>query len=143
MNYDEFTGTVQNRLELPGTGEAVRAIRATLTTLGERIQEGEATDLAGALPMEIDYYLTGAVADHGQHFDWDEFLDRVADREAQTAPDDRAGVAHHARSVLTVVAEATQEGQLDDLRDQLPADEGWDDLLELVDQPQAAGDGSD
>jgi len=38
MNFEEFTGQVQNRLELPGTGEAVRAVRATLTTLGERIQ---------------------------------------------------------------------------------------------------------
>ncbi|RDZ88954.1 DUF2267 domain-containing protein, partial [Haloferax sp. Atlit-6N] len=26
MNFDEFTGEVQHRLELPGTGEAVRAI---------------------------------------------------------------------------------------------------------------------
>lgn len=69
MNFDQFTGQVQNRLELPGTGEAVRAIRATLMTLGERIQEGEAKDLAGPLPMEIDYYLTGAVTEHGQRFD--------------------------------------------------------------------------
>ncbi|WP_436929458.1 DUF2267 domain-containing protein [Halosimplex halobium] len=133
MNFDEFTGAVQHRLELPGTGEAVRATRATLTTLGERIQEGEATDLAGPLPMEVDFYLTGAVAEHGQHFDWDEFLDRVADREGQTAPDDRADVAHHARTVVAVVAEAVPEGQLDQLRDQLPADEGWADLFELVD----------
>ena len=37
MNFDEFTGEVQHRLELPGAGEAVRAIRATLMTLGQRI----------------------------------------------------------------------------------------------------------
>lgn len=37
MNFDEFTGQVQHRLELPGTGETVRAIRATLMTLGKRI----------------------------------------------------------------------------------------------------------
>ncbi|WP_415380350.1 DUF2267 domain-containing protein [Halosimplex sp. TS25] len=143
MNFDEFTGTVQNRLELPATGETVRAIRATLSTLGERIQEGEANDLAGSLPMEIDYYLTGAVAEHGQHFEWDEFLDRVAEREGQTAPDDRADVAYHARTIVAVVGEATPEGQIDQIRDQLPADEGWDELFELIDRPQAAGDGSE
>ncbi|WP_436926902.1 DUF2267 domain-containing protein [Halosimplex amylolyticum] len=143
MNFDKFTGTVQNRLQLPGTGQAVRATRATLTTLGERIQEGEANDLAGPLPMEIDHYLTGAVAEHGQHFEWGEFLDRVAEREGQVAPDDRADVAHHARTVVAVVAEATPEGQLDQIRDQLPADEGWDSLFELLDQSQTAGDNSD
>nr|WP_312621148.1 DUF2267 domain-containing protein [Haloarcula sp. 1CSR25-25] len=37
MNFDEFTGEVQHRLELPGAGEAVRPIRATLMTLGQRI----------------------------------------------------------------------------------------------------------
>ncbi|QLH77141.1 DUF2267 domain-containing protein [Halosimplex rubrum] len=132
MNFDEFTGTVQHRLELPGTGEAVRATRATLTTLGERIQAGEATDLAGPLPMEVDFYLTGAVAEHGQRFDWNEFLDRVAEREGQTAPDDRADVAHHARTVVAVAAEAIPAGQLDQVRDQLPADEGWGNLFELV-----------
>ena len=133
MNFDEFTGTVQHRLELPGTGEAVRATRATLTTLGERIQKGEATDLAGPLPMEVDFYLTGAVAEHGQRFDWNEFLDRAADREGQRAPNDRAEVAHHARTVVAVVAEATPASEFEQVRAQLPADEGWDGLFELVD----------
>ncbi|WP_455429877.1 DUF2267 domain-containing protein [Natronococcus zhouii] len=32
-------------------GAAVRATRAVLTTLGERVQEGEASNLAGPLPM--------------------------------------------------------------------------------------------
>jgi hypothetical protein len=103
------------------------------TVDGERIQAGEATDLAGALPMEVDYYLTGAVAEHGQRFDWNDFLDRVAEREGQTAPDDRADVAHHARTVVAVVAEATPDGQVDPLRDQLPDGEGSADLSELVD----------
>jgi len=48
MNFDEFTGQVQHRLELAETGEAVRAIRATLSTLGERIPEGNAEDLAAS-----------------------------------------------------------------------------------------------
>jgi hypothetical protein len=44
MNFDGFTGEIQHRLEFPGAGETVRAIRATLMTLGRRIPEGNAED---------------------------------------------------------------------------------------------------
>ncbi|WP_254546533.1 DUF2267 domain-containing protein [Halomarina pelagica] len=129
MNFDEFTGQVQNRLELPGTGESVRAIRATLTTLGERLQAGEAEDLAGPLPMEIDRYLLEA--ESGQRFDYDEFVDRVWERENMTDPNDRADAAYHAQAILDVVSEAVPPGELEQVRDQLPED--FDDLFELVD----------
>jgi len=66
MNYKKFIGQVQHRLEYGQFGHAVRTTQAVLTTLGERIQEGEATDLASPLPMEIDRYLTEA--EHGQRF---------------------------------------------------------------------------
>ena len=135
MNFDQFTGQVQNRLELPGTGETVRAIRATLMTLGERIQEGEARDLAGPLPMEIDWYLTEAVTEHGQRFDWNEFVGRVAEREGLTDQDDRADAAYHARVVVAVVADLVSGTELQQVRDQLPGDEDYDELFELVDQP--------
>ena len=130
MNFDEFTGQVQHRLELPGTGEAVRAIRATLTTLGERLQAGEATDLAASLPMEVDYYLTDAVTEHGQRFDWSEFVERVREREGI---EDGAAAAYHARVVVDVAADVVAPAELRQVRDQLPADEGWDGLFELVD----------
>jgi uncharacterized protein (DUF2267 family) len=130
MNFDEFTGQVQHRLELPGTGEAVRAIRATLTTLGERIQAGEARDLAASLPMEVDYYLTDAVAEHGQRFDWSTFVERVREREGI---EDGAAAAYHARVVLDVAAEVVAPAEIQQVRDQLPADEGWKSLFELVD----------
>lgn len=133
MNFDRFTGQVQNRIELPGTGEALRAIRATLTTLGERLQAGEADDLAASLPMEIDFYLTGAVEEHGQHFDWDEFLDRVAEREGTAGPIDRADAAYHARVVVALVAEVVTPSEIRQVRAQLPADEDWDQLFQLVD----------
>lgn len=136
MNFDEFTGEVQNRLELPGTGETVRAIRATLTTLSERLEAGEAQDLASALPMEIDRYLLEA--DSGQRFDWDEFVDRVWEREEMEDPSDRADAAYHARAILAVVAEAVPTGELEDVRAQLPADEDWDELFELIDQESPA-----
>jgi uncharacterized protein (DUF2267 family) len=129
MDFDEFTGTVQNRLELPGTGETVRASRATLLTLGQRLPEGNAADLAASLPMEIKWYMTGAVHDHGQRFDWSEFVDRVAAIE-QTDP---AEAAYHARVIVDLVHTLVPESDFQQLRDSLPEDDDWGNLFEVVD----------
>lgn len=130
MNFDEFTGQLQHRLELADTGESVRAIRATLTTLGQRLQAGQATDLAGALPMEIDWYLTGAVDEHGQRFDWDAFVTRVADIEGTDPPE----AAYHAQVVMDLVGEAVPDSELEHVRDQLPeGEEDWGELFALID----------
>jgi uncharacterized protein (DUF2267 family) len=129
MDFDEFTGTVQNRLELPGTGEAVRASRATLLTLGQRLPEGNAADLAASLPMEIKWYMTGAVHDHGQRFDWSEFVDRVAAIE-QTDP---AEAAYHARVIVDLVHTLVPESDFQQLCDSLPEDDDWGKLFEVVD----------
>ena len=132
MNFDEFTGQIQHRLELPGTGETVRAIRATLMTLGQRIPAGAAKDLAGSLPMEIRWYLTGAVSDHGQRFDWNEFVSRVSDIE-QTDP---SAAAYHARVIIDLVETQVPPSDFEQLRNQLPEDqhdENWGKLFEVVD----------
>ena len=125
MKYNEFTGQVQHRLELAEVGQAVRATRAVLTTLGERLHEGEANDLASPLPMEIDRYLTDAA--HGQRFDYPEFLDRVADREGV----DRSDANYHAQQVLTVLADVVPPGNLEKVRNGLPED--YEKLFSMVD----------
>ena len=132
MNFDEFTGQAQHRLGMPGTGETVRAIRATLVTLGERIPEGNAEDLAASLPIEIKWYLTGAVHEHGQRFDWSEFVERVSEIEGA----DPADAAYHARVVIDLVHAQVPESDFQQLRDMLPeseTDENWGMLFELVD----------
>ena len=126
MNYNEFIGQVQSRLELPGPGQAVRATRAVLTTLGERLHEGEATDLASPLPMEIDRYLTAA--DSGQRFDYDEFLERVSERGHVDRPD----ANYQAQQVVAVVAEVVPPGNIEKARNQLPDD--FDRLFALIDE---------
>lgn len=132
MNFKAFTGEVQHRLELSEQGEAVRASRAVLTSLGERLQEGEARDLAGPLPMEIDWYLEHA--NSGQHFDFDEFVTRVCEREGKDAgyDDNRSDAAYHGRAIVALVAEMVSESEMNQVRDQLPADEGWEELFTLV-----------
>lgn len=124
MKFTEFTGEVQHRLELGGQGEAVRATRAVLTTLGERLPEGHATNLAAPLPTEVDYYLL--VADHGQRFAYDEFVARVAER-AEVGEGD---AAFYGQAVVALVADVLPAGELDDLRDALPSD--YTALFELV-----------
>jgi uncharacterized protein (DUF2267 family) len=132
MDFDEFTGEIQHRLELPGTGEAVRTIRATLLTLGQRLPEGNAEDLAASLPMEIKWYMTGAVEEHGQRFDWSEFVDRVAEIEGS----DPSDAAHHARVIVDLVHSEVPASDFQQLRDSLPESEGeenWRKLFEVVD----------
>lgn len=132
MDFDEFTGTVQHRLELPGTGETVRTIRATLQALGERLPAGHAEDLAASLPMEIRWYMTGAVDEHGQRFDWSEFVDRVSEVEGAEHTD----AAYHARVIVDLIETQVPASDFRQLRDALPegaSDEGWGSLFEVVD----------
>ncbi|MFD1566921.1 DUF2267 domain-containing protein [Halolamina litorea] len=118
MQFHEFTGEVQHRIEGATQGEAVRATRATLSALGERIAADEAADLAAVLPMEVDWYLT--YPDHRNRFDYDAFLERVAERTDSTTADAEAT----AQAVLGVVAENAPAGELDDVRAELTADYG-------------------
>lgn len=134
MNFDEFTGQIQHRLELSDTGRTVRAIRATLMTLGQRIPEGNAADLAANLPMEIGWYMTGAVHEHGQRFDWSEFVTRVSEIEGKRV--DPAEAAYHARVIIDLVHSEVPPSDFRQLRDQLPEnedDENWRKLFEVVD----------
>ncbi|MDG5776559.1 DUF2267 domain-containing protein [Haloarculaceae archaeon H-GB2-1] len=132
MNFDEFTGEVQHRLELPETGETVRAIRATLMSLGRRIPAENAEDLAASLPMEIKWYMTGAVHEHGQRFDWTEFLANVSDIEGVEPQD----AAYHAQVIVDLVRTLVPDSDFQQLRDQLPEsedDENWRKLFAVVD----------
>lgn len=124
MKHDEFVGRVQHRAELPTRGRAIRVTRAVLTTLGERLQPGEASDLAAELPLEIDWFIHDA--DSGQIFDYQHFIQRVAER----ANAEYADANYYAQVVVDVVSETTSENELDDVKDQLPED--YDDLFELI-----------
>ncbi|UJS17306.1 MAG: DUF2267 domain-containing protein [Candidatus Jettenia sp.] len=124
MNYDEFTGQVQSRARLASTDEAIRAIRATLETLGERLFGNEADDLASQLPTELKPYLLQAKSKEG--FDLNEFFRRVCQKEGGgiELPD----AVYHARAVVSVLCDAVSPGELNDILAQLPPD--YDDLFE-------------
>ena len=133
MDFDEFTGEIQHRLEFSDTGRRLRTVRATLMTLGERIPEGNAEDFAASLPIEIKWYMTGAVHEHGQRFDWSEFVERVS----EITKTDPADAAYHARIVVDFVRTQVPESDFRQLRDQLPEspdEENWGKLFEIVDE---------
>jgi uncharacterized protein (DUF2267 family) len=122
MQHDEFIGQVENRAQLPSRGDTERAVRATLETLGERIPEGPADNLAAQLPHEIGEHLRRTVVyggpGTGERFDRAEFIRRVAERAGLAEP--RA--AYVAQVVLEVVDEATSGRLLTKVDQSLPQD---------------------
>jgi uncharacterized protein (DUF2267 family) len=107
MRHDRFLGKVQAAAHLADRGQAERATRATLETLGERIPDGLAEHLAAQLPHEIGEHLRRrevlAGAGMGERFGRDEFVSRVAARAGVNEP--RAAMMCHA--VAQVVNEAS------------------------------------
>lgn len=117
MEHDAFIGHVVDRAQLSSRGDALTATRATLETLAERIPQGEATDLASQLPKEIGMFLQQDV-DKTERFDSDTFIERVAKRANIDVP----AATFQVRAVFDVMADATSEGQLEDVRQALPED---------------------
>jgi uncharacterized protein (DUF2267 family) len=115
MDYDRFVGLVQSRAHLASGGDAVAAIRATLTTLAERIDPHEGHHLAAQLPREIGLFLEGNMSETGERFSFGEFCKRVSDRERVDQPQ----AVHHARCVIETLEEAASAGEIRDVRSQL------------------------
>ncbi|NUS73781.1 MAG: DUF2267 domain-containing protein [Corynebacteriales bacterium] len=104
MRQEEFIHQVQARGALPDTGHAERAVRATLETLGERIDGGLAVKLAAQLPHEIGENLRRVAPEHsGQHFDRRTFIHRVSEKSGQPEPK----AAHLIRVTMEMVDQAT------------------------------------
>ena len=116
MNYAEFREAVAKRAGL-SPPEADNIIRATLTTLTERISGGEADDLAAQLPEELREHMHKDV-DFGERLDLAEFLNEVRAR----AGVDRQVAAEGIRAVLTTVRDAVSAEEFKDMASELPKD---------------------
>ena len=134
MQYDDFIGEVQHRAQLDSREAALSISRATLTTLSERLDPGEADDLGAQLPDELGRFLEDV--DDVERFDFDEFVDRVTERE-EIGENDPADAAFHARVVVDVVEEAVTGGELEDIERQLPEDEGYEQLFEIAEEEES------
>ncbi len=118
MQFHDFLGEVQNKAKLSSLDEALKATRATLTTLAERLEGEQPSAVAAQLPDEIGIFLTGENSGKGERFDSDEFSRRVSEKEGVGL---NAGI-WHARAVLDVLSQAVSAGELDDVKAQLPDD---------------------
>jgi uncharacterized protein (DUF2267 family) len=98
-----------------GFDDAERATRATLQTLGERIDRGEAQQIADRLPAEIAPWI--ATSGPAERFDVHAFLRKTAEREG-VGIEEAERHAHAVFDVLRYVA----EDEFDDLMAELPKD---------------------
>jgi uncharacterized protein (DUF2267 family) len=112
VDYETFVETVRQHV---GGAEvdAELAIKATLQTLGERIDRGEARQLAALLPPELGPWI--ATATPAQALDVDEFVRRVAGRDDA----DPMTAARHIAAVFDALAQAAPK-EWDNVVSELP-----------------------
>ncbi|MEO3928817.1 DUF2267 domain-containing protein [Micromonosporaceae bacterium B7E4] len=116
MDTSDFIGSVAQRSGA-SPEQAIELTAATLTTLAERIDGGEARDLASQLPEGIRPYAS-APSEAAERFGLDVFLSRVSGRAAVDATLAKAGV----RAVFDTLRETVTPGEYDDVIGQLPAE---------------------
>jgi uncharacterized protein (DUF2267 family) len=118
MQEHEFVAAVKESLGLPDNQSAERAIRATLTVLGQRLEGGEAKDLASQLPGGLADALPNEGA--GERFDVDTFYQRIADQEGDGVT--VAQARQHARAIAKGLETALTGGEWNNFTSQLPQD---------------------
>ncbi len=124
MKYHDFIAKVQNIADLSNEQDAITATRVTLQTLAERLAGNEPENFAAQLPEELGRFVTESKATKTtENFDLDEFYRRVSER---TKSDEKSAQIQ-ARTVMAVLSEALTEGEMKDIKSQLPGD--FDPLL--------------
>lgn len=116
MHEEEFIGTVRQEAPLESTDIAQDVTNATLQTLGERITDGEASDIAQHLPENVAKPLTDAPSE-AEPFSLAEFTTRVSDR----AGIEESDVVVSSRAVATALSTAAA-AELENTREQLPTE---------------------
>lgn len=117
MRLDEFLAEVRDRGEYRSQEEAEQVSSAVLWVLASRITPEEAADLAAQLPAPLDDALR-LERGRPETFGHEEFLRRVARQTGAR----RATAEWDADAVLSTVADAVSDGELDHLLARLPSD---------------------
>ncbi|HEX5543512.1 MAG TPA: DUF2267 domain-containing protein [Micromonospora sp.] len=116
MDNNEFIQAVARRC-WTSAEQATAITRATLRTLAERIDRGEARTLAAELPEELRAYVF-APSETVERFGLDIFVQRVSGRADVDGAQAKAGM----RAVFDTMREAVTPGEYDDVVGQLPAE---------------------
>lgn len=126
----EWLRDLSDKLGVPGDGErAYQVLRAYLQTLRDRLNLGEATDLAAQLPLLLRglYYEGFVPAQTPRKLDRDEFLAEVADL-AVIDENDPFDAEKAVQAATAMLRDRVSEGQMQDVFSQLPG--GLRELLE-------------
>jgi uncharacterized protein (DUF2267 family) len=118
MQEHEFVSAVKESLDLPDNRSAERAVKATLTVLGQRLEGGEAKDLASQLPGSLADALPNEGG--GERFDVDAFYQRIAEQEGDGVT--VAQARQHARAIAKGLETALTDGEWQNFTSQLPND---------------------
>ena len=129
MDYDRFVRTVRRAGRMEDR-EAKRAARATLETLGERLDEGDAIELAAKLPGDLSAWLL--TARDRDAFGRGEFLRRIAEREGV----DTRTARRDAKAVFAALAATIGLERLTEVAAALPAE--YDEFLPRGDSSSVA-----
>jgi uncharacterized protein (DUF2267 family) len=113
MNEDQLVSRVSGLGGFAGRAEAMRAIRATLLALGERLRDEERSRLARDVPPSAQSVLDRAA--YAGDFDRDELYARVARHEGV----DRGFAVEHAGLVCGVLGELLSDEAMVHLRKEL------------------------
>ncbi|GAA4743906.1 DUF2267 domain-containing protein [Actinomycetospora chibensis] len=118
MQEQQFVSAVKESLDLPDNRTAERAVKATLTVLGQRLEGGEAKDLASQLPGGLADALPNEGG--GERFDVDTFYQRIAEQEGEGVT--VAQARQHARAIAKGLETALTDGEWQNFTSQLPKD---------------------
>ena len=121
MRYHDLVERVQKEGELDSQDEAVIAIRATLSSLGECLYRTERGHLASQLPKEAKDFLheyadQEVTRQESACLTLQEFYDRVGARADVT----RSRAIEQAKAVATVLEETLPEGEWKHIVSEMP-----------------------
>ncbi|TDS86877.1 DUF2267 domain-containing protein [Nesterenkonia aurantiaca] len=117
MRHDEFLKTVTEKGGPSDREQASKLVNVVLEDLGKRLKGGEASNLAAQLPQELKAPLTDHAGTETLD-DVDEFLRRVAGKLEQGVGTEDA--LAQVKAVFSTLADSVSEGEIKDLRSQLP-----------------------
>lgn len=100
--------------------DAVDAVRATLSALGEQLSPQEAADLARQLPGELGDDLRQRAGDNPEALPIEQFYAKVARRQSPQAESDYA--REQVRAVFATLSEVAASEELRDAASQLSRD---------------------
>jgi uncharacterized protein (DUF2267 family) len=112
MNYDQFIKAVKESGQFESRDAAIKATKAVLETMRERLLGDEASNLAAQLPADLAECLRGREGQMGDNFKVDEFYRRTAQRGGV----DESVAMNHAKTVISVLSQAVSPGEFADVR---------------------------